>query len=81
MSQGPRLGLRCRLGVPRHLRLLCLQTPTEHAQVDSDGVFHYATSKWFPAALEALKATGVRGMAIDVWVGRLPALQLITLLS
>jgi hypothetical protein len=49
--------------------------------VDSDGVFHYATSKWFPAALEALKATGVRGMAIDVWVGRLPALQLITLLS
>ena len=40
-----------------------------HAQVDSEGNFRYGTSRWFTSALEALKATGVRGMAIDVWVG------------
>ena len=36
--------------------------------MDSEGCFRYGNSKWFTGALEALKATGVHGMAIDVWV-------------
>ena len=51
--------------------------PAAHAQVDSEGAFRYGTSKWFTSALEALKATGVRGMAIDVWVGARCCLHLV----
>jgi hypothetical protein len=38
------------------------------AQVNADGVFRYASSKWFTAALQRLAATGIRGVAVDVWV-------------
>ncbi len=38
-------------------------------QVNADGVFRYAQSKWFSAALQRLASTGIRGVAVDVWVG------------
>lgn len=37
-------------------------------QVTSTGKFRYANSKWFARALASLVCTGVRGVAIDVWV-------------
>lgn len=37
-------------------------------QVTSSGKFRYANSKWFARALASLVCTGVRGVAIDVWV-------------
>ncbi|KAK9915577.1 hypothetical protein WJX75_001044 [Coccomyxa subellipsoidea] len=37
--------------------------------VSSDGTFRYTASKWFASALACLKASGVHGMAIDVWWG------------
>ncbi|CAL8469970.1 g9512 [Coccomyxa elongata] len=37
--------------------------------VNSEGAFRYTASKWFTSALECLKASGVHGMAIDVWWG------------
>ncbi|EIE25773.1 glycoside hydrolase [Coccomyxa subellipsoidea C-169] len=37
--------------------------------VTSDGAFRYTASKWFTSALAGLKASGVHGMAIDVWWG------------
>jgi beta-amylase len=37
--------------------------------VNADGVFRYASSKWFSAALQRLAATGIRGVAVDVWWG------------
>jgi hypothetical protein len=37
-------------------------------QVSSDGAFRYGNSNWFVSVLECLKASGVYGMAIDVWV-------------
>lgn len=36
--------------------------------VNAEGVFRYASSKWFSAALQRLAATGIRGVAVDVWV-------------
>ena len=36
--------------------------------MNADGVFRYASSKWFSAALQRLAATGIRGVAVDVWV-------------
>lgn len=42
--------------------------PTASLQVNADGVFRYASSKWFSAALQRLAATGIRGVAVDVWV-------------
>jgi hypothetical protein len=38
--------------------------------VNADGVFRYASSRWFNAALEQLKETGIHGVAVDVWVSR-----------
>ena len=37
-------------------------------QINSDGVYRYAASEWFNRALAALACSGVRGVAIDVWV-------------
>jgi hypothetical protein len=31
-------------------------------------VFRYATAPWFTAALQLLAASGVHGVAVDVWV-------------
>ena len=36
--------------------------------INADGVFRYASSKWFNAALQDLKDTGIHGVAVDVWV-------------
>ena len=38
------------------------------AQVNADGIFRHASSRWFHHALEALVSSGVHGIAIDVWV-------------
>jgi hypothetical protein len=40
--------------------------------VNAEGVFRYASSKWFSAALQRLAASGIRGVAVDVWVSALP---------
>ena len=37
-------------------------------QINSDGMYRYAASEWFNRALAALACSGVRGVAIDVWV-------------
>ena len=37
-------------------------------QVNSEGSFRYASSKSFLAALEMLVATGIYGVAVDIWV-------------
>ena len=37
-------------------------------QVNADGMFRYASSKWFHVALQQLAATGIHGVAVDVWV-------------
>ena len=36
--------------------------------VNADGVFKYAASRWFLAALQQLKESGIHGVAVDVWV-------------
>lgn len=36
--------------------------------VNADGVFRYASSKWFLPAIRQLAATGIHGVAVDVWV-------------
>jgi hypothetical protein len=36
--------------------------------VNAEGVFRYASTKWFSVALQRLAATGIRGVAVDVWV-------------
>lgn len=38
-------------------------------QVNSEGIFRYASSKWLCRALETMRVSGVRGVAVDVWVG------------
>lgn len=40
--------------------------------VNADGVFKYAASRWFLAALEQLKESGIHGVAVDVWVSTSP---------
>lgn len=37
-------------------------------QVNYEGVFRYASSRWFLQALEVLVESGVHGVAVDVWV-------------
>lgn len=37
--------------------------------MNSDGVFRYATQQWFTQALSLLSASGVFGVAVDVWWG------------
>ena len=37
-------------------------------QVNGEGVFRYANSKWFIQALQTLAATGIHGVAVDIWV-------------
>jgi hypothetical protein len=37
--------------------------------VDSTGTFRYGASPWFGRALQSLAASGVRGVAVDVWWG------------
>ncbi|GAB4819848.1 hypothetical protein N2152v2_006894 [Parachlorella kessleri] len=37
--------------------------------VNAEGVFRYASSRWFLQSLQTLAATGIRGVAIDVWWG------------
>ena len=39
------------------------------SKVDADGAFRYASSPWFTRALAALAASGVTGVAVDVWWG------------
>ena len=36
--------------------------------VNADGLFRYATASWFHSALRELKASGIHGVAVDVWV-------------
>jgi hypothetical protein len=36
--------------------------------VNAEGVFRYASRKWFNEALQTLQETGIRGVAVDVWV-------------
>jgi Glycosyl hydrolase family 14 len=35
--------------------------------VNADGVFKYAASRWFLAALQQLQESGIHGVAVDVW--------------
>ncbi|KAG7674349.1 hypothetical protein Ndes2526B_g05075 [Nannochloris sp. 'desiccata'] len=35
--------------------------------VNADGVFKYAASRWFIAALQQLQDSGIHGVAVDVW--------------
>lgn len=49
-------------GVPTYV-MLPLDT------VNAEGVFRYASSKWFNEALQTLQDTGIRGVAVDVWWG------------
>lgn len=35
--------------------------------VNADGVFKYAASRWFIAALQQLQESGIHGVAVDVW--------------
>ena len=37
-------------------------------QVNSNGQFQYASTSWFRRALGLLQASGVEGIAVDVWV-------------
>jgi len=37
-------------------------------QVASTGQFQYASTSWFARALGLLQASGVEGVAVDVWV-------------
>ena len=37
-------------------------------QVNSQGHFQYASTSWFARALGLLHASGVEGVAVDVWV-------------
>ncbi|KAK9867944.1 hypothetical protein WJX84_010292 [Apatococcus fuscideae] len=37
--------------------------------VNSEGVFRYASSKWLCRALDTMRVSGVRGVAVDVWWG------------
>ncbi|KAK2077699.1 hypothetical protein QBZ16_004545 [Prototheca wickerhamii] len=37
--------------------------------VDADGSFRYANSEWFSDSLRRLAASGVHGVAVDVWWG------------
>jgi hypothetical protein len=37
--------------------------------VNADGAFRFAGQRWFGAALAELRATGIRGVAVDVWWG------------
>ena len=37
-------------------------------QVTLDGFFRYAAAAWFHQALATLANSGVRGVAVDVWV-------------
>ena len=36
--------------------------------MNGEGVFRYANSKWFIQALQTLAATGIHGVAVDIWV-------------
>jgi hypothetical protein len=36
--------------------------------VDGKGVFRYANATWFHQSLEQLQMSGIRGVAVDVWV-------------
>ena len=40
-------------------------------QVNRQGSFQYATTSWFARALGLLQASGVEGVAVDVWVSAL----------
>ena len=37
-------------------------------QVNRQGSFQYASTSWFARALGLLQASGVEGVAVDVWV-------------
>lgn len=50
---------------------------TPPAQVNSEGVYRYATAKWFHRALASLACSGVRGAAVDVWVRIAPPVPLL----
>jgi hypothetical protein len=54
-----------------HLYMLKSLRSTCGMQVNADGVFRYASSRWFLQSLQTLAATGIRGVAIDVWVSGL----------
>ena len=41
-------------------------------QVNAEGVFRYANSQWFNQSLRQLAATGIHGVAVDVWVSMPP---------
>ena len=40
-------------------------------QVNAEGVFRYCSVPWFSQALHLLAASGVHGVAVDVWVSEL----------
>lgn len=37
--------------------------------INADGVFKYASSRWFLAGMQQLKDSGIHGVAVDVWWG------------
>uniref|UniRef100_A0A061R8X8 Beta-amylase n=1 Tax=Tetraselmis sp. GSL018 TaxID=582737 RepID=A0A061R8X8_9CHLO len=37
--------------------------------VTSDGIYRYKTSAWFHHALQSMRDSGVRGVAVDIWWG------------
>lgn len=74
LSMSTRIGLLCTAAhspptrSSAHRLPACPRPACLPLQVNSDGVFRYASSKWFSAALQRLAATGIRGVAVDVWV-------------
>ena len=48
---------------------LSFSSSSRPPQVDAAGAFRYASSPWFARALTALAASGVTGVAVDVWWG------------
>jgi len=61
-GQGEQVGTRQDDGSVSVYVMLPLDT------VNSDGLFRYATASWFHSALRELKASGIYGVAVDVWV-------------
>ena len=56
----------CQTKLPQ---LVCCKEPVV-LQVNSKGEFQYASTSWFKRALGLLQASGVEGIAVDVWVSR-----------
>ena len=50
---------------------MALHYSNDMVQVNRQGSFQYASTSWFARALGLLQASGVEGVAVDVWVSDL----------